>query len=350
MPEGRRTRRSTATDLQEQLEEARGAIGFEFLQRRLAEAQRQRDERAAKRSAMTPVQRRRDITREVITDADLKHDERYHLHSVLALCGLPYRRPPDDLGDYVREYGRNSLIVQAGYLKDPETGKMVKQGLPYGPKARLLMLHICTMALRQNSHEIEIADSISGFIRELGFAVTGGRRGTIQQFKEQLHRLAAARMQIGLWNGDRATTISSQPIESFDIWLPRDPAQKTLWSSKLYLDETFFRSLRTHALPVDIRILRAFAHSAKQIDLVLWLAYRLRTVERPYLVRWDALRDQFGAGLSRERKFRETFRDDLDAICEVIPKLPAKLEAGGVRLFPSDAERLFVAPRRLPKR
>ena len=27
---------------------------------------------------------------------------------------------------------------------------MVRQGTPYGPKARLIMIHICTMAIRQN--------------------------------------------------------------------------------------------------------------------------------------------------------------------------------------------------------
>jgi hypothetical protein len=40
--------------------------------------------------------------------------------------------------------------------------------------------------------------------------------------------------------------------------------------------------LRPLALPVDIRALRAFSKSAKQIDIVLWLGYRLRNLDRPY--------------------------------------------------------------------
>lgn len=311
----------------------------------LAREQQKRDRRAR----LTVVERRREEIREHIEEHGLAEEDRYHIHSVLALCGLPYRRPKDEDSDYSREYGKNSLVVQAGYLKDPETGRMEKQGIPYGPKARLLMLHICTMAIRQNSHEITVEDSMSAFIRELGFPVTGGKRGTIAQFKEQLRRLAAARMQIGLWNGDRALTVNSQPIEAFDVWLPKDPAQRVIWNSKLYLDKTFFHSLKEHALPINIMALRGVAQSAKQIDIMLWLGYRMRTIKKPYLIVWDRLKEQFGSEISRQRKMKETFTEDLKAIRELYPKLPVQLEERGLRLFPADPETLFVPPKHLTK-
>lgn len=336
----------TDPDLLQQLDEARGTPAFRLIQRRLIAIQQRRNETLIRRNSLSPVKKRRDRTRELITENEFKHNERYHLHSVLALCGLPYRRPPDDMQDYIREYGRNSLVIQAGFLKDPMTGKMTRQGLPYGPKARLMMLHICTMALRQNSPEIELADSMSAFIRELGFHVTGGKKGTINLFKQQLHRLAAARMQIGLWNGQQSRTINSQPIENFDIWLPTDTNQKTLWSTKLCLDQKFYDSLRQHALPVDIRAIRSFANSAKQIDLILWLAYRLRNLERPYEIRWNVLRDQFGSSVSRSRKFKESFNEDLNAIRDVFPSLPVQLTETGLRLMPSSSEALFAGPRK----
>jgi hypothetical protein len=336
----------TDPDLLRELESARGNPAFPIVQRHLAETQRRRNEKAAKRSMMTPVQRRRDEMRDLIASTELKHEDRYHLHSVLALCALPYRRPPDGAIDFIREYGRSSLIVQAGYLKDPHTGKMIRQGLPYGPKARLLMLHICTMALRQNSPEIELAESMSAFIRDLGFQVTGGSQGTINLFKEQLHRLAAARMQIGLWIGEHTRTINSQPIEAFDIWLPRDPEQKMLWSTRLYLNRDFYSSLKDHALPVDIRAIRSFANSARKIDIILWLAYRLRNLKRAYTITWNNLRDQFGASVGRERKFKEDFREDLKAIKEVFPQLPAELTEKGLRLLPCAQETLFITPKK----
>lgn len=334
-------------DLRERLAKVPGDQFGRMMREGLVREQKARDEKSARLASLTPLARRREVVREELAEP-LNSKDRYHVHSVLALCGLPYKKPPEGQGDYVREYGRSSLVVQAGYLKDPNTGKMTKQGLPYGPKARLLLLHICTMALRQNTHEIEVADSMSAFIRELGFEVTGGTRGTIAQFKEQLHRLAAARMQIGLWRGDKTTTISTQPIEAFDVWLPSDPAQRMLWNTKLYMDEKFFRTLKDHALPVDIRAMRAFAHSAKQIDIVLWLVSRLNGMDRVTPISWDSLKDQFGRDItSRDRKFRQSFTEDIKAIQDVYPNLRLSLSAKGITLHPTDAKLLLVPQRKV---
>jgi hypothetical protein len=80
------------------------------------------------------------------------------------------------------------------------------------------------------------------------------------------------------------------------------------------------------------------------------MAYRLRSVKRPYLITWELLKEQFGAGVKRDRKFREEFADDIRLISEVIPNLPAKLSDRGLMLYPSDPERLFVPPKpKLPK-
>lgn len=325
-------------DLLAQLDGMHGAMR-NVLVRHLAAIQAKRDATCA----LTPVKRRRIATRDLIAAERAQDSDRHHIHSVLALCGLPYREPGNGVREHVREYGKSSLAVQAGYLKDPVTGRMTPQGLPYGPKARLLLLHICTMAIRQKRAEIEIADSMTAFIRDLGFPATGGQRGTLRQFKEQLNRLAAARMQIGLWHGDTATTINAQPIKAFDIWLPLDADQRTLWSSRLRLDQEFFESLRQHALPVDIRVLKAFTQSAKQIDMVLWLAYRLRRVERRYPISWSALAEQFGASIKDAWRFRQIFADDLAAIREVFPTLPVEITDQGIVLKPCDTERLFSA-------
>lgn len=318
--------------------------------RNAIDEQQRRDQKAAYLATLTPVTRRREVIRDVLSEP-FSDENRYFMHSVLATCGLPYKKPPDGESDYINEYGRSSLVVQAGYLKD-HSGKMVKQGLPYGPKARLLLLHICTLALRQNTNDIEVSDSMSAFIREMGFEVTGGKRGTIAQFKEQLHRLAAARMQIGLWRGDSTTTISTQPIEAFEVWLPTHPDQKMLWNTRLIMDEKFFRTLKQHALPVDMRTMRAFAHSAKQIDMVLWLFSRLNQLEKPIAINWATLKAQFGRDIqSRDRKFRQSFAEDWKAIQDVYPQLRSHLTETGIVLNPGDSDIMLVPSKRtLPSR
>ncbi len=137
-------------------------------------------------------------------------DELAFLHSVLAQTFLPYRDPKTR--DYVRESGRASLVLTAGYLLDPKTRKPVLQGLPYGAKPRLLLVHLCTQALRRRSPVIPIADSMSAFMRDLGLKVTGGKHGTVGRFQDQLHRLSASRVQLTFDAGDMGTTLNPEPV------------------------------------------------------------------------------------------------------------------------------------------
>lgn len=339
-------------DLLEKLEQARGGVAFKIMERALVGQQRDRDARAARRAGMGRNQLRRDEIREIIENEPTGPENLQHIHSVLALCGLPYKRPADGVQHFVRRYGRNSLALSTGMLTNPATGNMEAQGLPYGPKARLLLLHLCSEAVRQKSPTIEIADSMTAFIRELGFPVTGGSRGSLKQFKEQLNRLAACHMQIGMWDPETqaARTINAPPVESFDVWLPSDPDQKVLWSSTLTFDDRFYKSLIHHALPVDLRAAKAFAGSARKLDLLFWLGYRMRSITRPYLLTWDNLHAQFGQGTTSLRSFRQEFKADLAGMREVFPKLPVALDEKGMRLFPADPARLLVPPKRIGKR
>lgn len=334
-------------DLLEKLEKARGGLGYQTLRRVYAETQRKRDELAAKRSILPRDALRRDVIREVIENEPTAPENIQHIHSVLALCGLPYKAPPADQAHFFREYGKNTLSLSAGPLKNPETGKMEVQGLPYGPKARLLLLHLCTEAVRQRSPTIAIADSLSGFIRDMGFEPTGGPRGTLGQFKEQLNRLAGCTMKIGLWDGSgKARTVNTTPIEAFDVWLPRNPDQRMLWSSSITFDQRYFDSLMKHALPVDIRAVRAFAGSARKLDMLFWLGYRMSRLEKPTKLTWDNLQSQFGADIESRRKFRQIFKEEMAALGEVYPKLPVRLDDTGLTLYPADASKLLVPPKR----
>jgi len=340
-------------DLLDKLEKARGGVAFKPMQRTLAHQQRERDAVSARRSKMGRDQLRRDQARELIESDPTGPENLQHIHSVLALCGLPYKRPPEDTRHFERNYGRNSLMLTPGMLKNPSTGKNEAQGLPYGPKARLLLLHLCSEAIRQKSPTIEIADSLSAFIRDLGFPVAGGPRGPLNQFKEQLNRLAACQMQIGLWDPTTkaARTINAPPIDSFDVWLPHDANQKVLWASTLTFHDRFYKSLMNHALPVDMRAAKAFAGSARKLDLLFWLGYRMHSLTRPYLFTWDVLHGQFGQGTTNMRSFRQELKADLAHLQEVFPRLPFVLDDKGMRLTPvSDPARLLVPPKRIGKR
>lgn len=271
-------------------------------------------------------------------------DDLRHIHSVLAICGLPYARQPDGVRRFERKQGRMSLVVHAGELKGPD-GKTIAQPLPYGSRARLLMLHLCSEAIRQKSPTIHIEDSLSAFIRALGYPVTGGPRGTLTAFKTQLNALAACHLQIGMWDGQRARTINAVPFSEIDVWMPADPDQRMLWPSAITFSADFYNSLTAHALPVNVQAVRAFANSARKLDLLFWLGYRINNLKKPLTVSWEALSQQFGDGYARERDFRIRFTREIAELAEVFPKLPVEVSAVGITVTPAATDVLS-----LPKR
>lgn len=337
-------------DLLQQLAAFKGTKLTAVTERRLRRTQWERDQREAKRSLMTPIQRRRDIAREKTQDLPSREDIHY-IHSVLALCSLPYKKPSPEQREFIREAGKMSLLVEAGRLKNPSTGDLEWQGLPYGPKARLLQLHICTRAVIQNSPEVYLEDNLTSFVRSLGFDITGGKRGSLSAFKEQLQRLAACNLTIYLWDGQQQTrTIKhASPIESFDVWFPDNPDQKMLWPNKVVLSQRFFETLKEHSMPIDIRIFNALTHSARQMDIVYWLAHRLPRVDKSYLIPWELLKEQFSDSPNKVmRNFKLEFKKDLAEIAEAVEskKLPITLTDKGALLYHVDPKDYFVPPKR----
>lgn len=335
-------------DLRAELEKARGSMLFATMARHLVERQAERDRQAAKQAerasflaSLTPVQRRREIVREVIETEPVTPDSLSYIHSHLALCTLPYRRLPETVTEYERTNGRTAIVVSAGKLRAPD-GSRVQQPVPFGPKARLLIAHLSTDAVRNNSPTVEIADSLSGFMRELGIEPKGGPRGTIQPFKEQVNALAACRFEISAWDGKRSATLDAKPFQRVDVWFPRNADERMLWPTTITFSDSFFTSLRKHAMPVNTHVLRHLANSARKLDLYFWLNYRLHSIDTKLSVPWSSLASQFGDGFGRERDFRAQIADELADIKALFPKLPLKVTEQGITLEPAGPEVLAI--------
>jgi hypothetical protein len=281
----------------------------------------------------TPIRRLIDAHVEIMGEPD--PGDLAFLHVVLAQCGLPYRETAASY--YVRDNGRASLVVTPGILFDPQTRRPAMQGIPYGAKPRLLMIHLCTEAVRRQSATIPVADSMSAFMRELGLAVTGGAKGSISRFKDQLNRLAAARLQITLDTGGGASTENPAPmIRRFDVWFPTDHRQRVLWPSEIVLSSEFFDSLKGHALPLDPRAIRALQHSARALDVYSWLAHRLPRVRGTNArVSWSAMQGQFGDPDMSRHNFRRKMLGVLRQVLTAYPAAQVDQIDGGLVLWRS---------------
>jgi hypothetical protein len=346
-------------DLRNKLEYHRNRTGgsgmFSFEAKELIAEQQARDAVAAKRAAelaaMSRDAARRAQSHDLLQTTGEDPQNLRHIHSVLALCGLPYTRQPIEEREYRSKQGRMRLIVNAGELMAPD-GEFVKQPLPYGSRARLLLLHLCSEAIRQKSPTIDIEDSLTAFLKKMGFEATGGPRGTLTAFKQQVNALAACKMTIGTTdgNGGPSKTVNTQPFSSLDVWFPQSPEQRMLWPSTITFSRDFFDTLNKHALPVNIHAIRAFQGSPRKIDIYYWLTHRLYGLSAPLAISWDALKEQFGDGYSRERDFRAKFISELKHISEVFPKLPATIGEKGMQLKPADTSVMAIpAPRSTKK-
>ncbi len=245
------------------------------------------------------------------------------LHSVQCQIGIPYRNP-GDVREWDRKQGNASLRIEAGSAIDPVTGDFVKLGLPYGEKPRLVLIHLATEAVRTGSPVVDVEDSMTAFARSLGLETNGQQ---LRSLKDQLARIAAATVRMGVVEEGRAVQVQTQFVSAFDLWFPKQSDQRVLWPSTVRLSEEYFQSLGQHAVPLDHRAVAALASSSLALDIYSWLAPRLYRVPagKPQFIGWQQLYEQFGQGFGRIRDFRRKFLHTLRHVAAVYPA--AKLSA-----------------------
>jgi Plasmid encoded RepA protein len=256
-------------------------------------------------------------------------------HSVMCQCALPASRPDPETVVWDRRQGKARLQVEAGRVLDPTTGQYVRPGLPYGSKARLLLLHLNGEAIRRQSPVIPVEDTMTAFFRRVMGRKQDGRKAAMM--KHQLTALAAANFRIGMLYDDRSVQMNAHVVSTFDLWLPSEPGQRMLWPSSLQLSLDYFDGLTKYAVPLDERAIAALAHSAVALDIYCWLAQRLHRIPevRPQFVPWAGLHEQFGEGYARIRSFRAFFLGLLRQVRAAYPEARLDVDARGLTLCAS---------------
>lgn len=249
-------------------------------------------------------------------------------HSALCQAFLPYRNPGDDQMIWKHKQGDVNLAIQTNQAYNPEIDDYEIVGLPYGAKARLILAHINSEAIRKQSPVIDVEDSMSAFIRRIGLNIDGR---TIAEVKKQLRRLTVSTLSVGYkdyTDNNRAIQVDLKIIKAFDIWFPKDDRQRVLWTSNIRLSDDYFNSLSSHAIPLDERAMAALSHNAMALDIYAWLAQRLHRIDKakPQFIPWGALKDQFGRDYARMADFKRTFRKYLTLATTQYPNAKIKEE------------------------
>ncbi len=229
-------------------------------------------------------------------------------HSVLCQTFLPYRNPGDDVTSWEQKQGNVTLAIQALKQFD-ENNELKVVGLPYGTKARLILAHINSQAIKTQNPHIRIEDTLTEFIRALGLS-TDGR--TINDTREQIRRITTSVISLGYMDDSTKYQIDLKILKGFDF----NSDGKFSWSSELMLTDDYFKSLMNHAIPLDERALIALSNNAMALDIYAWLAQRLHRIDptKPQFVSWQNLKDQFGRNYDTMKSFKQVFRRTLQVV------------------------------------
>jgi hypothetical protein len=245
-------------------------------------------------------------------------DEISFQHTVLCQTGLPYKETKERRWE--KKNGRVVLEIEAGRVLHPERQEYVDMPLPYGPKARLVLIYLCSTAIRNQSPIIDVERSMTAFIRELINREPNGKE--IKMFKQQIAALSSATIRMATTIEGRSLQVNNQIVYKFDLWMERaEYNQRVLWPETVDLSLDFFNTLLEHAVPLDQRAVSSLQHSSMALDIYMWLAQRLWRVndKTGQTVPWTALREQFGSGYKHVRQFRDFFLDQLRDVLSQYP-------------------------------
>lgn len=226
--------------------------------------------------------------------------------------------------EYVRKNGNYTLTILAPSAI----------GIPYGVVPRLLLTWLTTEAVRTKSRRIELGASLTAFMRELGMTATGGKWGSITRFKKQALSLFSCTVSFTYTteDGKGQGLLNRTVADEVMLWQYEEGARL---QSHVTLSEPFYKEITAHAVPLDMRALKALRRSPMALDIYSWLTYRVSYLKAPTAITWTSLQNQFGAQYKRTVDFKVNFLKELKKVQAVYPKL--KVEASSKALLISPA-------------
>ena len=289
-----------------------------------------------------PKERRRELDRIAAASVALgepAEDDLAFSHSGLCQTCLPHARPASNDLIWERNSGRFHLMVSPGVVRGAD-GRATRVGVPYGTRARLIMIFLQTEGVRSRTDSL--GPSMSAWIRSLGLPVTGGPRGTIQAIREQSLRIARCEFTLQ-WSapasspgsGEQMIIRDQRLVSGLSLWQGQEDGDGPGWSATVELTSEFHEHLRQHAVPLARDAIAHLKDNSLGLDLYTLLAYRLQRLERPLLLRWQALAAQVGSDTTRVSHLAQRVKAVLPDVLAVYPDAEVEVVHHGLKLMPS---------------
>lgn len=233
-------------------------------------------------------------------------------HSGFCLTSLPHRNPNSE--SWKKEGYKVTLIIQSGLTKHQQP-----IGLPYGPKARMILLYLQTKAIQTDTPVVALGDSMHDWLGRMG--ITGGG-SQYREIREQSNRISACTLTFFCEEDGIEARKNGSFVKNtiaFKTPNPMTTRQGQLWQDTVQLDDYFFEQLKAHPFPVWEPALRQLSAKSMAIDLYVWLAYRLHVLEKPMPISWMSLHQQFGGGFKEVKHFKPEFLRNLTLALAAYP-------------------------------
>src|SRR3954447_15167871 len=269
-----------------------------------------------------------DIAAEVLSDESQTIGISY---TGFCLTSLPHKKLPDDQA-WTKAGHKVTLMVEPGRMIHRK--KTVLYGVPYGARARMILLFLQGQAIRTRSREIELGRSLSDWMQRMGIC-WGGE--TARAIREQAARISACSLKV-FWEDDQAEGRAAGRIVNSGLRLGDvigDGSQGSLWEDRVVLDETFFKALKEHPVPLQEAAIRELRDRSMSLDIYVWLAWRLHSLARSTPITWAAVHAQFGSGYAKLFHFKPGFTESLAAALAAYPQARVDVDEAGIVLHPS---------------
>jgi len=270
--------------------------------------------------------------REAVLRKEWGSTPKAYQHAVLCQLGLPHRSIGDEQ-TFTRRSGNATLRLRAGEVRLAD-GSFVPAGVPYGAVSRIVLLNLCSEAIKNQSPVVEVERSLTAFVKNLGLS-TDTR--ALRRIREQTKRMSVLQMRIDVENPQYRDTFQGFVFNKFRCETPASAEQGMLFPSIVEFSSGFYKSLAEHAVPLRMDAIRSLSHSSRAIDVYSWLAARLHRVPRgkPMKVRYTSLRWQFGTPKQQMDGFKKAFRKALKTALMVYPEARVEIVYGGIMLYNS---------------
>lgn len=259
------------------------------------------------------------------------------IYSGLCQAALPHKRLTNTTAWQITS-DHITLIVDPGSKPGPNnTPEPV--GVPYGSRARLIMLYLQSEAIRTRSRQVHLGRSMRDWLKKMGVPI-GGK--SMLMIRDQAERISWCRLSFN-FSASRGTQVRHRTIVDDALFLDAsDGVQGSLFLETAKLSEFFFEELQRHSVPLEDAAIRAISNNSMALDLYAWLAFRLHALKGPTPVSWTALKGQFGSGFKAMHHFKSYFTDNLRLALAVYRDARVDVTERGITLIPS---RPPVAPK-----